>query len=271
MLEAESVKREPLSRDRVLAAAVRIADIDGLAALTMRSLAQELSVKPMSLYYYVRNKEEILDGIVDWVFAEIEPPEAGSESRAEVRRRAVSARAALARHPWALALMETRANPGPATLRHHDAMLGTLRAAGFSLSMTAHAYAIIDAYVYGFALQEASLPFEGGESAADVAGSIMQGFASGDYPHLVEFAIKHLLQAWLRLWSAVHLWPGPDPGCVGCTFGGGRPLRELRTGFLAVGVRFRRRVSEPPPSRLRLRSAPVRSARRNAPQSEPPC
>jgi AcrR family transcriptional regulator len=195
VLEAKSAtaRREPLSRDRVFAAAVRIADVDGLAALTMRSLAQELGVKPMSLYYYVRNKEEILDGIVDSVFAEIQLPEIGKEWRAEVRQRAQSARAALARHPWALALMETRANPGPATLRHHDAMLGTLRGGGFSLSMTAYGYAIIDAYVYGFALQEASLPFEGAESAGEVAGSIMQSFAVGEYPHLVEFATQHVL------------------------------------------------------------------------------
>lgn len=128
------------------------------------------------------------------MFAEIELPEAGREWRAEVRRRALSARAALARHAWALALMETRTNPGPATLRHHDAMLGTLRAAGFSLQLTAHAYAIIDAYVYGFALQEASLPFEGAESATKVAGSIMERFALGDYPHLVEFVTQHVLQ-----------------------------------------------------------------------------
>jgi hypothetical protein len=137
---------------------------------------------------------EIVDGIVDSVFAEIELPETGKEWRTEVRRRAQSARVALARHPWALALMETRTNPGPATLRHHDAMLGTLRAGGFSLSVTAHAYALIDAYVYGFALQEASLPFEGAESAGEVADSIMQGFASDDYPHLVEFATRHVLQ-----------------------------------------------------------------------------
>lgn len=195
MLEAEgTVKRPALSRDRVFAAAVTIADIDGLAALTMRSLAQELSVKPMSLYYYVQNKEEILDGIVDSVFTEIELPQVGSDWRAEVRRRAQSAREVLGRHPWALALMETRTNPGRATLRHHDAMLGTLRAAGFSLSMTAHAYAIIDAYVYGFALQEASLPFEGAESAGQVADSIMEHFAVGEYPHLVEFATQHVLQ-----------------------------------------------------------------------------
>jgi AcrR family transcriptional regulator len=219
MLEAESTKvkrqrRAALSRNKVFGAAVMIADVDGLAALTMRSLAQKLGVKPMSLYYYVRSKEEILDGIVDSAFAEIELPEVRREWRAEVRRRAQSARAVLGRHPWALALMESRTNPGPATLRHHDAMLGTLRAAGFSLQLTAHGYAIIDAYVYGFALQEASLPFESAESArprpelveghastgsarmspGEVAGSIMQGFAVGDYPHLVEFATQHVLQ-----------------------------------------------------------------------------
>ena len=186
--------RAALSRERVLAAAVAIADASGLAAVTMRSLAQAVDVKPMSLYHYVANKEEILDGIVDVVFAEIDLPVVGGEWRAEIRRRAVSAREVLARHPWALALMETRTSPGPATLRHHDAMLGTLRAAGFSLAQTAHAYAVIDAFVYGFALQEASLPFDGPDEAADVAGSMMAGFPVDAYPHLVEFAVQHVLQ-----------------------------------------------------------------------------
>ncbi|MDQ7910820.1 TetR/AcrR family transcriptional regulator [Phytohabitans sp. ZYX-F-186] len=183
-----------LSRERVLRAAVEIADGRGLGALTMRSLAAELNAKAMSLYYYVRNKDELLDALVDRVFAEIELPEVGGDWRAEVRRRSLSARAVLARHPWALALVETRTNPGPATLRHNDAMLGVLRAGGFSLRMTAHAYAIVDAYVYGFVLQEASLPFDGADSADAVAGSIMEGFVPGDYPHLVEFATQHVQQ-----------------------------------------------------------------------------
>lgn len=183
-----------LSRERVLQAAVGIADAHGLAALTMRSLATELGAKPMSLYYYIHNKDELLDALVDGVFAEIDLPQVGGDWRTEVRRRSLSARAVLARHPWALALVETRTSPGPATLRHHDAMLGVLRAGGFSLPMTAHAYAIVDAYVYGFVLQEASLPFDGGDSAHEVADEIMVSFAAGEYPHMVEFATQHVQQ-----------------------------------------------------------------------------
>jgi AcrR family transcriptional regulator len=160
----------------------------------MRSLAQELDVKPMSLYHYVANKDEILDGIVDLVFGEIDLPSADGDWRHEMRRRASSARAALRRHPWAIGLLESRANPGPATLRHHDATIGALRAAGFSVELTAHAYALLDSFVYGFALQEASLPFDGPETAADVAAPMMAQFPAGAYPHLVELATEYVLQ-----------------------------------------------------------------------------
>jgi AcrR family transcriptional regulator len=190
--EAASARgREPLSRDRVLRAAVRVADAGGLTGLTIRSLAQELGVKPMSVYYYVANKDEILDGIVDIVFSEIELPTIGGDWRGEMRRRASSARRVLRRHPWAIGLLESRTSPGPATLRHHDAVLGTLRAAGFSRELTAHAYALIDSYTYGFALQEAGLPFEGPETVGEVAEPIMERFATGDYPHMVEMASEY--------------------------------------------------------------------------------
>ena len=122
------------------------------------------------------------------VFSEIELPSAGGDWRAELRRRAASALQVLRRHRWAIGLMESRTSPGPATLRHHDAVIATLRAAGFSLEMTAHAYALIDSYTYGFALQEAGLPFEGPDTVAPVADSIMKHFTAGDYPHLVEMA-----------------------------------------------------------------------------------
>jgi AcrR family transcriptional regulator len=184
-------ERAPLSRERVLRAAVAVADAGGLGSLTMRSLASELGAKPMSVYHYVANKDEILDGIVDIVFSEIALPSADGDWRSEIRRRAGSARRVLRRHPWAIALLESRTSPGPATLRHHDAVIGTLRKAGFSVEMTAHAYALLDAYVYGFAVQEASLPFEGPETVAEVAGPIMELFSSGEYPHLVEMATEY--------------------------------------------------------------------------------
>lgn len=187
-------ERVPLSRELVLRRAVEIADADGLTTLTMRSLAQALGVKPMSLYHHVANKDEILDGIIDLVFAEIELPAEGRDWRAEITRRARSAREVLARHPWAIGLLESRSTPGPATLRHHDAVLGTLRRAGLSVAMTAHAYALLDAYVYGFAVQEAALPFVGRDGAGEAAAAIAAQFTPDQYPHLVEIATEHVMR-----------------------------------------------------------------------------
>jgi AcrR family transcriptional regulator len=187
-------KRVPLTRERVLRAAVAIADAEGIGSLTMRSLAHELGVKPMALYYHVANKEEILDGIVDLVFGEIELPSVGGDWRSEIIRRAESARGVLRQHPWAIGLMESRKTPGPETLRHHDATIGMLRAAGFSVEMTAHAYALLDSYIYGFALQEASLPFEGPETVVDVADPMLQHFPADAYPHFVEMATEYILK-----------------------------------------------------------------------------
>lgn len=187
-------ERAPLSRERVLRGAVAIADAGGITSLTIRSLAHELGAKPMSVYYHVANKDEILDGIVDLVFGEIELPSTDGDWRSEIRRRARSAREVLRRHSWAIGLMESRTTPGPATLRHHDAVIATLRGAGFSVELTAHAYALLDSYVYGFALQEAALPFNGPDTAGDVTVSIMQQFSTGEYPHLVEMATDYILQ-----------------------------------------------------------------------------
>ena len=190
----DAKKRIPLSRERVLHGAVAIADASGIGALTMRSLARELSVKPMSLYHHVANKEEILDGIIDAVFSEIELPPPAADWRSAMRHRALSARVVLARHPWAIPLMESRSNPGPATLRQHDAMIGTLRRAGFSMQMTAHAYSLLDSYVYGFALQESGLPFDSPDTVRDVAEAILVQFSSEEYPHLAALATEHVLQ-----------------------------------------------------------------------------
>ena len=182
-----------LSRERVLRGAVGVCDAHGIDGLTIRSLAQSLGVKPMSVYHYVANKDEILDGIVDIVFSQIELPSANGEWRAEISRRARSARAVLRQHPWAIGLLETRTNPGPATLRHHNAVLGALRSGGFSVALTAHAYALLDSFVYGFALQEATLPFDD-QSVQEVAAPMMAAFESGEYPHLLELVTEHALK-----------------------------------------------------------------------------
>ena len=187
-------KRLPLSRERVLRGAVDVADAGGVGSLTMRSLAQHLGVRPMALYYHVANKGEILDGIVDLVFSEIELPSADDDWRTGMVRRAQSARSVLRRHPWAIALLQSRTAAGPATLRHHDAIIGALRTAGFSVTMTAHAYALLDSYIYGFALSEASLPINGPETVTEVSESMMQQYATEAYPHLTEFSLEHILK-----------------------------------------------------------------------------
>ncbi|MFJ3876455.1 TetR/AcrR family transcriptional regulator C-terminal domain-containing protein [Streptomyces sp. NPDC090077] len=186
--------REPLTRQRVLDAAVALADAGGLETLSMRRLGEAIGVEAMSLYNHVANKEALLDGMVDLVFAEVELPVPGDRWRPAMRSRAVSMRLALARHPWAIGLMESRSAPGPATLRHHDAVLGCLRRDGFSLVLTAHAVSVIDSYVYGFALQEKTLPVGSPEETAGLADAIMSGFGDGEYPYLTEIATAHVMR-----------------------------------------------------------------------------
>ena len=186
--------RARLSRDRVLRAAVALADDGGIESLTMRKLGRALGVEAMSLYNHVANKDDLLNGMIDAVFAEIDLPSGAAGWRPAMRARAISARAALARHPWATGLMESRSTPGPATLRHHDTVIGTLRGAGFSIALAAHALSVIDSYTYGFAMQEQSLPFDTAEETAEVAQSIMGQFAADEYPHLTELTIEHVLQ-----------------------------------------------------------------------------
>lgn len=187
-------ERGPLSRDRVLRGALAVADAGGIGSLTIRSLAHELGVKPMSVYHYVANKDEIIDGIVDLVYSEIELPSAGGDWRTEMRLRAISARQVMRRHPWSIPLLQSRTSPGAATLRHHDAVIATLREAGFSVGMTAHTFALIDSYVFGFALSEASLPINGPETVPEVVEKMSEQFNAADYPHLVEFSVEHVLK-----------------------------------------------------------------------------
>ena len=187
--------RKPrMSRERVIAGAINLADQIGIEPLTIRKLADEIGVGPMTIYHYVDNKDDIIDGMVDAVFAEIAPPPDDLDWVEAIRARCRSARDVLGRHPWANGLMESRTNPGPATLGHHDAVIGCLRRAGMSWAQLATAYALIDSYLYGFALQEASLPFQSGEEAAELASVIMEHFPVEEFPNLGEFTIEHVLQ-----------------------------------------------------------------------------
>ena len=187
-------KRVPLSRQRLLRAAIAIADADGIGALTMRSLAHEVGVKPMSLSHHIANKDEILDAIVDIVFSEIDLRVADMEWRSAIRHRTNSTRAALRRHPWATPMMQSRTNPGRATLRHHDWVIETFRRAGFSWEMTAHAFSLVDAYLYGFALQEQAMPFDTPDQVPEIAEAMMAQIPSEAYPHLTEFTVEHVLK-----------------------------------------------------------------------------
>jgi len=178
----------------VLLAAVELADASGIDALSMRKLGEAVGVEAMSLYNHVANKDDLLDGMIDVVFGEIDLPPAGSDWKTAMRQRAISTRQVLSRHLWASRLMNSRTSPGPATLQHLDAVLGSLREAEFSVQMAAHALSVIDSYIYGFVLQEASLPFDTEQESAEVTQSIMSQFAAEQYPHLTEMAVEHVLQ-----------------------------------------------------------------------------
>src|SRR5262252_1681442 len=191
---ASARARSPLTRERILEAAIALADEGGIAALSMRKLAQQLGVEAMSLYNHVANKDDLLDGMVDLVFSEIPLPAANLDWRSGMRERAIAVRAALSRHRWAIGLMESRRRPGAATLRHHDAVLGCLRIAGFSVELAAHAYSVLDSYIYGFALNEQSLPFETPEDVAMVGASMLEQFPAEAYPHLSELIREHAMR-----------------------------------------------------------------------------
>jgi AcrR family transcriptional regulator len=185
------VSRPPLTQQRIVDAAARVADAAGLVGVSMRSVGRELGVEAMSLYHHVDSKDALLDGLADWVFERIETPSASDPWRSEMERRAHSARAVLAAHPWGLGLIESRRSPGPATLHHHDAVIGCLRAADFSVALAAHAFSVLDAYVYGFVLTEVNLPFQPGERAEDFVGGL--GLVMAEHPHLAEMVAEQVV------------------------------------------------------------------------------
>lgn len=186
--------KQPLTRDQIVKTALKLADRRGIDGLSMRKLGDALKVEAMSLYHHIPNKDALLDAMVDRVFAEVGVPDAGSAWKPSMRQRAESLRAALLRHPWALGLTESRKAPGPATLRHHNSVLGSLRGAGFSVALAAHAFSVMDSYIYGFVLQELHLPFTTGEEAAALAGELLAALPASEYPHLAEMASKHVMR-----------------------------------------------------------------------------
>lgn len=193
-IESPTSAGESLNRDRILREAVAIADRDGLDALSMRRLARELDAGAMTLYHYVSGKDELLEGMVDIVFGEIQLP-TDDDWKTAMRQRCTSARDVLVRHSWALSLMESLTSPGPTNLRHREAVIACLRGGGFSIEMTVHANWLLDSYVYGFALEEASLPFDTAEELAEMVDDVFIPQIPADtYPHLHEVAVG-LMQA----------------------------------------------------------------------------
>lgn len=182
-IRSRAAARRPLSRERVLRAAVQLADASGIGSLTMRRLGQELGVEAMSLYNHVANKDDLLEGIADTITAEFDVPSLEVDWRATLRQSAISAHEVLRRHPWASSLIESRPTIGPARMRYLDAVVGVLRGAGFTTHVTAQAIMALDSHTYGFTLQEQSWSFDLVD-AAEVAASFAHAIPAREYPHL---------------------------------------------------------------------------------------
>lgn len=179
-----------LSRQRLVDEAIRLADRAGVDGLSMRRLADVLGSGAMSLYHYVENKEQLLDAMIDAVFSEIDPPPEHTDWKSAMRQWAASARQVLSRHRWALGLMESRTSPGPANLRHHEAVIACLRRAGFSVVMATHANWLLDSYIYGFALQETGLAFNSADEMAEVVQDVyLPQLPPEEFPYLNESAM----------------------------------------------------------------------------------
>lgn len=187
--QRQVVSAEGLSKQRVVAEAVRLADREGVDGLSMRRLAGVLGAGAMSLYHYVASKDELLDAMIDVVFEEIELPPAEADWQSAMRQEAASTRQVLARHPWATSLMESRTSPGPANLRHREAVTACLRRAGFSVVMATHANWLLNSYVYGYALQAASLPFDTADELAGMVDDVyLPQLPPDEFPYLNESA-----------------------------------------------------------------------------------
>ncbi|MGB7250616.1 MAG: TetR/AcrR family transcriptional regulator [Phormidesmis sp.] len=189
---AKKSDRIPLSRERILQQALRLADENGLEALSMRKLAQALGVKAMSLYNHIANRDDVIDGIVDSIVSEIEVPKPGVDWKEAMRRRAISAHKVLLRHSWATMPLVSRVNVGPAMLQYTDSTLGCLQAAGFSYEMADHVQNVLDSHIYGFTLQELNFPFDPADYS-DAAAQFLPQIPDSEYPHINKLA-KQVIQ-----------------------------------------------------------------------------
>jgi AcrR family transcriptional regulator len=185
--------RPPLNRNRVLAAAVEVADERGVGAVTMREVASKLGVEAMSLYNHVANKDDILDGMVDLVVQQIDLPQDLQNWREAMRRRAVSAHEVFGQHPWVPVLLDSRESSGPAGLRYFDWVLGTLMRAGFSMENAARAFSLLDSYIYGFGIQQFNFSAMSDSSPEERAEMLLAFVPPKQYPHLHRMA-SHAMQ-----------------------------------------------------------------------------
>jgi len=185
--------RAPLNRERVLGAAVLLADEDGIESLTMRELGLRLGVEAMSLYNHVANKDDLLDGMVDLVVSEIDLPADAADWKEAMRRRAISAQSVFSRHPWASGLIDSRESSGPARLRYFEWVVGTLRRAGFTVEMAARAYSVLDSYIYGFGRQQLNMSAGGDITPEEMAEAFLQAIPADEYPYLRELVVEHAM------------------------------------------------------------------------------
>jgi AcrR family transcriptional regulator len=191
-------RRATLTRDRVLRTAMDLADEEGIESLSIRKLARVLGVNPMSLYNHVADKDDLLDGLADIAVGEIAAPSSGDEWRSAMRRRALSAREMLERHPWAAGLIDSRTNSSPVRLRYPETVLRSLRQAGFSVEMSLRAFFTLDSYIYGFALQQRSLPAGSPEELGRIAEMTLAALPPEQYPYLREVIVEHVARAGFR-------------------------------------------------------------------------
>ncbi len=187
--------RVPLSRERVLGAAVLLADEDGIESLTMRSLGLRLGVEAMSLYNHVANKDDLLDGMVDLVVSEIDLPADTADWKEAMRRRAISAQSVFSRHPWASALVDARESSGPARLRYLDWVIGALRRAGFTLELAIRAFSLLDSYVYGFGRQQLNASAVSDGTPEEMAEAFLRAIPADEYPYLREMVVEHAMKS----------------------------------------------------------------------------